>query len=198
MTCLAAALSPAEAQPVIRFGVRVLQASDPSTTDPRSPLPPPPPAAPPPAPFRPTMPPPPGQSPSGTLAPPLPQTEGDERFNRLLPQLRMLFRYSNYTTLEKHRVEGPVGVMQRFSVAGDRSLEVTPDQMQGKYVRMHVRLLKGDQPEVNASLLAAPGAPAVFGGPPYGNGVLIIILWANPTGGPGWVPARPFWPRPRE
>ena len=34
---------------------------------------------------------------------------------------------------------------------------------------------------MNANILAAPGAPAVLGGPPYGNGVLIIILWANPN-----------------
>jgi hypothetical protein len=46
---------------------------------------------------------------------------------------------------------------------------------------MRVRLLRGVHPEVNAAIQAAPGAPAVLGGPPYGNGVLIIILWANPN-----------------
>jgi hypothetical protein len=34
---------------------------------------------------------------------------------------------------------------------------------------------------MKAAILAAPGAPAVLGGPAYGNGVLIIILWANPN-----------------
>jgi hypothetical protein len=34
---------------------------------------------------------------------------------------------------------------------------------------------------MNAAILASPGAPAVLGGPPHGNGVLIIILWANPN-----------------
>jgi hypothetical protein len=37
---------------------------------------------------------------------------------------------------------------------------------------------------VNAAILAGPGAPAVLGGPPHGNGVLIIILWANPNPAP--------------
>ena len=59
------------------------------------------------------------------------------------------------------------------------------DEMQGNAMRMRVRLLKGDQPEMNTTLLAAPGAPAVLGGPPNGNGVLIIILWASSR------PARP-------
>jgi len=66
-------------------------------------------------------------------------------------------------------------------VAGDRQLEVLPDQLQGQAVRMRVRLLKGDQPELRAVIVAAPGAPAVLGGPVHGGGVLIIILWANPN-----------------
>jgi hypothetical protein len=37
---------------------------------------------------------------------------------------------------------------------------------------------------MNASILVAPGAPAVVAGPPHGNGVLIIILWANPNPAP--------------
>ena len=79
------------------------------------------------------------------------------------------------------RVDGPLGTQQRFAVPGERWLEVTPDQMQGTSVRMRVRLLRGERPEMNANILAAPGAPAVLGGPPYGSGVLIIILWANPN-----------------
>ena len=59
-----------------------------------------------------------------------------------------------------------------------------PDQLHGDHVRMRVRLLRGVHPEVNAAIQAAPGAPAVSAGPPYGNGVLIIILWANPNPAP--------------
>ena len=93
----------------------------------------------------------------------------------------MVFRYSDYTTLERHRVDGPLGTPQRFPIPGERWLEVIPDEMQGKRVRMKVRLFKGDRAEMNASIIAAPGAPAVLGGPVHGNGVLIIILWANPN-----------------
>jgi hypothetical protein len=119
---------------------------------------------------------PPGAAPLAT-----PEAETDERLKRILPRLRTLFRYSEYTTLQRHRVEGALGTQQRFLIAGERWLEVTPDQLHGKSVRMNVRLLKGDHPELRTNILAAPGAPAVFGGPPHGNGVLIIILWANPN-----------------
>jgi RNA polymerase sigma-70 factor (ECF subfamily) len=164
---LAAAVSDAGAAdgpPIIRFGVRVLQASNPE-----------PPAA---------SAPPPGQRslvPPGAAPLASPEAETDERLKRILPRLRTLFRYSEYTTLQRHRVEGALGTQQRFLIAGERWLEVTPDQLHGNSVRMNVRLLKGDHPELRTSILAAPGAPAVFGGPPHGNGVLIIILWANPN-----------------
>lgn len=169
LLCLAAWLAgPAAAgdsqPPVIRFGVRVLQASNAPTTT----------GSPPPAIQRGLTPAaPPGQRPAQ-------DPDADERLQRLLPRLRQLFRYSDYTTLERHRVEGPLGIQQRFPIPGERWLEVTPDQMQQDAVRMKVRLLKGNQAEMNANILAAPGAPAVLGGPAHGNGVLIIILWANP------------------
>jgi hypothetical protein len=113
-----------------------------------------------------------------------PEAEVDERLRRILPRLRTLFRYTDYTTLDRQRVEGPLGTQQRFAVPGERWLEVTPDELHGTAVRMRVRLMRGERPEVNAAILAAPGAPAVFGGPPHGNGVLIIILWANPNPAP--------------
>jgi RNA polymerase sigma-70 factor (ECF subfamily) len=145
----------AEAQPVIRFGVRVLQASNPSGAEVAGP---------------------PAVGPR-----PAPSEEQDQYMKRLLPQLRAMFRYTEYTTLDRHRVDVSVGTLQRFPIPGERWLEVTPDQLHDNTVHMKVRLLRGEQPEMNANILAAPGAPAVIGGPPYGHGVLIIILWANPN-----------------
>ncbi len=142
------AVASAQAQPVIRFGVRIMEASS---------------------------------APKNPPAPQAPEQEMDERLKRILPRLQTLFRYTDYTTLDRQRVEGPLGTQQRFAVPGERWLEVTPDQLQGSSVRMRVRLLRGERPEMNANILAAPGAPAVLGGPPYGSGVLIIILWANPN-----------------
>jgi RNA polymerase sigma-70 factor (ECF subfamily) len=146
---------PAQAQQIIRFGVRIMEASN--TSAPEG---------------------------TGVLKNPTPEAETDERLKRILPRLRTLFRYTDYTTLDRQRVEGPLGIQQRFAVPGERWLEVTPDQLHGNHVRMRVRLLRGVHPEVNAAIQAAPGAPAVLGGPPYGNGVLIIILWANPNPAP--------------
>jgi hypothetical protein len=116
--------------------------------------------------------------------PPPPPAPEDSRLQKVIPQLRALFRYNDYTPLEQYRSDGPLGSAQRFSIAGQRWLEVTPDQLLGRGVRMRVRLLQGDQPMMTANIVAAPGAPALIGGPPHGDGVLIIILWANPNPGP--------------
>ncbi|MBI2526138.1 MAG: sigma-70 family RNA polymerase sigma factor [Candidatus Rokubacteria bacterium] len=164
---LLAPAPPAQAEQMIRFGVRVLQASSPAPA-------PPPTAAP-------------GQRhlapPSAAPAPPAapPEAETDERLRRILPRLRTLFRYTEYTTLDRQRAEVALGTQQRFHLPGARQLEVTPDQLHGQSVRMRVRLLRGEQPELRTNIVAAPGAPAVLGGPTYGDGVLIIILWANPN-----------------
>ncbi len=165
---LAAVVMPVDAQPMIRFGIRVLQASSPGpeTGSPSTP-----------AGGR-------ALAPPGAAPQPAPEAEPDQYMKRILPQLRTLFRYSEYTTLDRQRADVTLGTQQRFEIPGERWLEVTPDQLQGNAVRMKVRLGKGEHAEMNANIMAAPGAPAVLGGPAHGNGVLIIILWANPNPSP--------------
>ena len=119
-------------------------------------------------------PPPPGQR----LAPGGP----DERLERFLPKLRRLFRYKEYTSLERYTAEVPVGATQRWPVPGDRQLEVTPEGVAGGTVKFQVRLVRGKMTEVNTHIQAQTGNPAVIGGPRHGDGVLIIIVW--PTSNP--------------
>jgi RNA polymerase sigma-70 factor (ECF subfamily) len=146
-TLTLAATPPAEAQQVVRFGARVLLATE----------------GPPPAGIR--------------LVPPAP----DERFEAFLPKLRRLFRYSQYTSIERFRAEVPIGSTQRWAVPGERHLEVTPEGLSNRAVLLRVRLSRGSLTEVTTNIQAAPGSPAVIGGPRHDGGVLIIIVWANPN-----------------
>ena len=139
---------PAAGQQMVRFGGRVLLASD--------------------------VPPPMGMR----VAP----AERDERFERFLPKLRQLFRYREYTSLERFRAEVPVGATQRWAVPGDRELELTPEAVAGgDVVRMKLRLVRGSMAELNTNIQTAKGHPAVIGGPRYADGVLIIIVWGRPA-----------------
>ena len=159
----------------VHFEVRVLQASNPPPT-------PPPagggkPSAPPAG--SPAV----GTPPAPTPAPSAAITDGqmDDRLKQVVPRLRKLFRYSDYTPLEHHKVDVEWGVAKRIPAPDDRWLEVTPKDLQGKSVRMQVRLLKGEKSVMTSNIVAAPGAPAIVGGPRHGTGVLIIILWADPV-----------------
>jgi RNA polymerase sigma-70 factor (ECF subfamily) len=105
--------------------------------------------------------------------------ERDERLEAFIPKLRQLFRYREYYSLERYRVEVPVGTLQSWAVPGDRWLHLMPESVAGDAVRMQVRLVRGPVTELVAEIRAARGSPAVIGGPRFGDGVLIIIVWAN-------------------
>jgi RNA polymerase sigma-70 factor, ECF subfamily len=156
---------PAPAPPpkgTVHFEVRVLQASNP-------PAPQPTPA---------------GKQPPAPAGAPNDQMMQDERLKQIVPRLSKLFRYSDYTPLEHHQVDVEFGASKRLPAPDDRWLEVTPRDLQGKSVRMQVRLLKGDKSVMTSNIVAAPGAPAIVGGPRHGTGVLIIIIWADPIAAP--------------
>ncbi len=135
----------AHAQQMVRFGVRVLLASD--------------------------KPPSPGIQ---TVPPPT-----EERIQLVLPRLRQLFRYNEYTWLDRHRGQIAVGTTERWAIAGDRQLELTPQAIFDEAVRFQLKLMRANRAELNANIQAARGNPAVIGGPRFGDGVLIVIVWAS-------------------
>jgi RNA polymerase sigma-70 factor (ECF subfamily) len=103
----------------------------------------------------------------------------DERLDRLMPKLRQLLGFQEYASLERYRAEVPVGTARRWSLPGDRELEVEPQSVSGETVRMRVRLVRVNVNEVVTHIQAARGNPAIIGGPRHGEGVLVIIIWAN-------------------
>src|SRR5256886_15503760 len=109
----------------------------------------------------------------------------DERLQSFLPKLRQLFRYKEYTSLERYRAEVPVGATQRWPVPGDRQLEVTPEGVAAGAVRFQVRLTRGNRTELMTHIRAQEGNPAVIGGA------------GDRPGGGGTLPRPPPQPRPR-
>ena len=104
---------------------------------------------------------------------------GDERLEQFMPRLHRLFRYKEYASLGRFRAEVPVGTTHRWSVPGDRTLELTPESVTGTIVRLRLRLQRGGSSELTTNLQAASGTPAVIGGSRHEDGVLIIIVWAH-------------------
>jgi hypothetical protein len=74
-----------------------------------------------------------------------------------------------------------MGATHRAVLTGDRQLELTPEGMAQRAVRLRVRLVRGNITELTANLEAPAGAATIIGGPRHGDGVLIILLWASPN-----------------
>jgi hypothetical protein len=152
-TNLVAAPVVADAQ-VVRFAVRVFEAwaPDPSLPPTRIPAP---------------------------DAPAAPEPEAQIRW--IIPQLRRLFRYTEYRKVAQLRAEGPIGMAQSFEFPGNCSLEITPVRLLDKGIQMRVLLREKGRVGLHTGLLAPAGSPAIVGGPAYGDGVLVIVFWARPT-----------------
>jgi RNA polymerase sigma-70 factor, ECF subfamily len=149
LALVSAVVAPSIAAPqTVRFGARVVLASD-------------------------------GPPQQGTPNVPPPT---DERVKLVLPRLKQLFTYRQYTWLDRYRAEVPIGTTQRWTIPGGRLLEVTPEAVTGGSVQMRLRIARGNVTEVTTNIQAASGHPAVIGGPPYDHGVLIVIVWAHADG----------------
>src|SRR5207247_75566 len=112
------------------------------------------------------------------------RAEQRERIRRGLDALpehhRAIIMLSDLEGLSYREIaEVPDGATQRWTVPGERQLEVTPEGVDGNSVRLRVRLERNGRAEVNTSIQAASGNPAVIGGPKHADGVLIIVVWAN-------------------
>jgi RNA polymerase sigma-70 factor (ECF subfamily) len=118
-----------------------------------------------------------GPAPSNTP----PDLPTEPRAERYVLKLRQLFRYQQYHPLQQVGAEVPMGATHRTALAGDRQLELTPEGMGQKTVRLRVRLVRGNFTEVTTNVQAPPGAATVIGGPRHGDGVLIILLWVSPS-----------------
>ena len=173
---LALAIGPAvidtsEAFQVLKFGVGVLEASNPDSA--------------PPAPqFKPAP-----ERLDGVASP-----DARAKLQRVLPRLAGLFRYRRYRIVAELRGAGPIGVQQQFVIPGNRSLNITPEILVQNRVQMRVVLRESGRVGLLTGILVSPGIPTVLGGPAYGEGVLIIVLWTDP---PAPSPTDLVPPRPR-
>jgi RNA polymerase sigma-70 factor (ECF subfamily) len=111
---------------------------------------------------------------------PTPALPIDPRVEEYVNKLRKFLRYRQYHSLQNVAGAVPIGVTHRATLAGDRQLEMTPEGMGERTVRLRIRLMRGSLAEVNTRMEATPGAAAVIGGPRFADGTLVILLWVKP------------------
>lgn len=136
----------------------------------------------------------PGRPPGGPATPgltPTPDLKGEDpleppapgggcgqpvRLRLWVPRLQEVFGYSSYEPMSAFEATMPLGMAQRFALPGGRELEIQPVAVRPPVVRILVKVKRGGISEIATVMDIPPRRPALIGGPPHGNGVLIIAI----------------------
>jgi hypothetical protein len=103
----------------------------------------------------------------------------DPALSALKPKLQSMFPYSSYRMVDRMRKTLAVGETGEFSLPGNRSIQVTPAPPSGNRLRLDVQVLEGSRSLVTTTLGMSRGGMVIVGGPPYRNGVLILLISAE-------------------
>jgi RNA polymerase sigma-70 factor (ECF subfamily) len=95
------------------------------------------------------------------------------------PYVRKLQRHfpsRQYEQLDLIRAEVPVGSAQRFTLPGERELEIFPTALRGRVPSMSFRIFRRGAHELAVSADMRPGKPFSIAGPPHGGGILHLVI----------------------
>jgi RNA polymerase sigma-70 factor (ECF subfamily) len=98
------------------------------------------------------------------------------RLQLWVPRLRDVFQYSQYEPVSAFETRMPVGMLQRFALPGGREMEIQPLAVRHPIVRILLRVKRGAVGEIATVMDVPPRRPALIGGLPHQNGVLIIAI----------------------
>ena len=117
-------------------------------------------------------------SPPGTAPPAELQTGCGQpiRLQLWVPRLQQVFQYSHYEPVSAFETRMPIGMVQRFALPGGREMEIQPLGIRRPIVRVLVRIKRGPVGELATVMDVPPRRPALIGGLPHQNGVLIIAI----------------------
>ncbi len=106
-------------------------------------------------------------------------TQIDPQLANLRAKLKAMFDYTSYRMLDRRRKTLAVGETGDFGLPGGRSMRVTPVPATGNKVRLAVQLMEGRRNLLTTTLGLSRGGMVLVGGPPYQNGVMILIISAD-------------------
>lgn len=97
----------------------------------------------------------------------------------LIAQLRKALPYSGFQLLGSPSGRTGLGQSWRTELPGGRTLELMPTAIEGGTIQLQARIVQANETLVNTTLrLQSGGLPVVIGGPGYGTGVLVIVIYA--------------------
>lgn len=106
-------------------------------------------------------------------------TAMDPALSSLKDKLSSMFSYSSYRMVDRLKRTLAVGETGEFGLPGNRSMRVTPVPAKGDKVRLAVQITEGSRNLLTTTLGLTRGGMVLVGGPPYQQGVLILIISAQ-------------------
>jgi hypothetical protein len=98
------------------------------------------------------------------------------RLQLWVPKIQDVFQYSQYEPVSAIETRMPVGMLQRFALPGGREMEIQPLAVRRTIVRILVRVKRGAVGEIATVMDVPPRRPALIGGLPHQDGMLIIAI----------------------
>ncbi len=101
----------------------------------------------------------------------------DPKLDRLKKQLEVI-KYSSYRLIKEEAKKVPWQANVVFEIPGGRSLVVMPQEYRKQRLSLKVRLLQGDKPLVDTTVMLPNRGNFLLGGPAHEEGVLILSISA--------------------
>lgn len=105
-------------------------------------------------------------------------SEFDPRLSGMKNQLK-LFKYRSYRLLKEETQKVGWRAKANFEIAGGRTLVVVPQEQRNDRIALKVRLLRGDQPQLDTVVRLRNRGNFLLGGPAHEGGVLILSISAT-------------------
>jgi len=94
-------------------------------------------------------------------------------------KLGHMFDYSSYKLLERKRQKLSEGERKEFELPGERAMRIKLISVEGKKVRLYVRIEEKGKKLLGTTLGLSRGGMVLVGGPVYESGVLIFLISAE-------------------
>jgi hypothetical protein len=103
----------------------------------------------------------------------------DRRLDRIEYKLRRIFGFEHYRHFGEGRVTVELPAETTLQLGKGYRLRIDARKADKGRIRTRVEWFKGEQPLLSTSVVLKKGAPAILGGPPHGEGTLIVTLTAK-------------------
>lgn len=103
----------------------------------------------------------------------------DPALSSLKSTLHSMFTYSSYRMIDRLKRFLSMGETGTIPLPENRSMRVTPVPARGDRIRLAVQIMEGNRNLLTTTLGLTRGGMVLVGGPPYGKGVMILIISAQ-------------------